>query len=85
MKRKPREFSIDDKVFLRVKSKKSAIKSSKLASRYVDPFSILDKISPVTYRLKLPPNLSNIHESFHVSLLKKYVHDPLHVWDVSTL
>lgn len=33
---------------------------------------ILDKISLVTYRLKLPPNLFKIHDAFHVSLLKTY-------------
>ena len=85
LKRTPMEFSIGDKVFLRVKIEKSTIKYSKLALRYVGPFSILNKISPVAYKIKLQPNLCKIHDSFHVFLLKKYVHDPLHVWDVSTL
>ena len=33
----------------------------------------------VAYRLALPPELSNVNNTFYVSVLKKYVHDPSHV------
>ena len=36
-------------------------------------------MGPVAYRLKLPPKLSRIHDTFHVSMLRKYIPDPSHV------
>ena len=33
----------------------------------------------MAYKLELPPNLSQIHNIFHVSILKKYHPDPSHV------
>ena len=33
----------------------------------------------VAYRLALPPTMIAIHPMFHVSMLRKYVHDPTHV------
>ena len=36
-------------------------------------------MGPVAYRLKLPPELSRIHDIFHVSMLRKYILDPSHV------
>ncbi|GKB25382.1 hypothetical protein Tco_0864783, partial [Tanacetum coccineum] len=46
-------------------------KKGKLAPRYVRPFEILKRISPVAYRLKLPEELIGVHDTFHVSNLKK--------------
>ena len=37
------------------------------------------KVGPVAYKLKLPPELSRIHDTFHVSMLRKYIPDPSHV------
>ena len=56
---------------------------SKLAPRYCGPFVVLDIVGPVCYRIALPINMRD-HNVFHVSLLKKYVHDPNHVinWNV---
>ena len=34
----------------------------------------------VAYRLALPPSLSQVHSVFHVSLLRKYISDPSHIW-----
>ena len=44
---------------------------------------MLERIGPVAYRLSFPTS-TRAHNVFHVSLLKKYVHDPNHVinWDV---
>ncbi|GJT16176.1 putative reverse transcriptase domain-containing protein [Tanacetum coccineum] len=47
------------------------IKERKLAPRYVGPFEIVECVGPVAYRLKLPQELSCIHDTFHVSNLKK--------------
>jgi hypothetical protein len=43
----------------------------KLALRYVGPFKVLDRRGEVTYQLKLPPQLADVHDVFHVSQLKK--------------
>ncbi|GJX48051.1 putative reverse transcriptase domain-containing protein [Tanacetum coccineum] len=52
----------------------------KLAPRYVRPFEILKRIGPVAYRLRLPEELSGVHDTFHVSNLKKCLADAsLHV------
>ncbi|GJT16645.1 putative reverse transcriptase domain-containing protein [Tanacetum coccineum] len=52
----------------------------KLAPRYVGPFEILERIGPVAYRLRLPGELSGVHDTFHVSTLKKGLADAsLHV------
>ena len=78
-----REFQVGEHVFLKVKAKKSALKLGKcrkLAARYCGPFEILNRIGPVAYELALPSNIK-AHNVFHVSLLKKYIHDPNHIID----
>ncbi|GJU49387.1 hypothetical protein Tco_1218942 [Tanacetum coccineum] len=42
-----------------------------MAPRYVGPFEIVECVGPVAYRLKLPQELSCVHDMFHVSNLKK--------------
>ncbi|GJY62244.1 retrovirus-related pol polyprotein from transposon TNT 1-94 [Tanacetum coccineum] len=55
-------------------------KKGKLAVRYVGPFEILERISLVAYRLRLPKELNSVHDTFHVSNLKKCLADAsLHV------
>ncbi|GKC67762.1 putative reverse transcriptase domain-containing protein [Tanacetum coccineum] len=55
-------------------------KKGKLAPRYVGPFEILERIGPVAYRIRLPKELNEVHNTFHVSNLKKYLVDAnLHV------
>jgi len=51
----------------------------KLAPRYVGPYEIIEICGPVAYRLRLPPQLSTIHDIFHVSQLKKCVRVPTEV------
>jgi hypothetical protein len=48
----------------------------KLAPRYVGPFKIVDRKGEVTYQLQLPPQLSDVHDVFHVSQLKKCLRVP---------
>jgi hypothetical protein len=43
----------------------------KLASRYISPFQILDHKGEVAYQLELTPQLSEVHDMFHISQLKK--------------
>nr|GEX01024.1 putative reverse transcriptase domain-containing protein [Tanacetum cinerariifolium] len=47
----------------------------KLAARFVGPFEILERIGPMAYRLRLPKELSSVHDTFHVSNLKKCLAD----------
>ncbi|GJX60458.1 retrovirus-related pol polyprotein from transposon TNT 1-94, partial [Tanacetum coccineum] len=55
-------------------------KKGKLAPRYVGPFEILKRIGLVAYRLRLPEELNSVHDTFHVSNLKKCLADAnLHV------
>ncbi|GJY28988.1 hypothetical protein Tco_0404755 [Tanacetum coccineum] len=50
------------------------------APRYVGPFEILERVGHVAYRLRLPKELSRVHDTFHVSNLKKCLADAsLHV------
>ncbi|XP_057734124.1 uncharacterized protein LOC130949416 [Arachis stenosperma] len=56
-----------------------AIKAKKLNFQYIGPFQILERVGPVAYRMALPPHLSNLHDVFHVSQLRKYTPDSSHV------
>ncbi|GKC60374.1 putative reverse transcriptase domain-containing protein [Tanacetum coccineum] len=82
-RRKPLEFEVGDRVLLKVLPWKGIMhfrKKGKLAPRYVRPFEILERISLVAYRLRLPKELSSVHDTFHVSNLKKCLADAnLHV------
>ncbi|XP_070058100.1 uncharacterized protein [Nicotiana tomentosiformis] len=60
-------------------------KKGKFSPRYIGPFEILKKIGDVAYELALPPSLSGVHPVFHVSMIRKYVGDPSHILDFSTV
>jgi hypothetical protein len=81
-RRKTLEFEEGEHVFLKVSPTTAvgrSMKVKKLQPRYVGPFQILQRIGSVAYRLALPPNLSNLHDVFHVSQIRKYVPDPSHI------
>ncbi|GJX62748.1 hypothetical protein Tco_0295648 [Tanacetum coccineum] len=46
-------------------------KWGKLNPRYVGSFKVLEKVGSVAYKLELPEELSRVHNTFHVSNLKK--------------
>ena len=56
-------------------------KRGKLAPRYIEPFEILERVGTVPYQLALPSSLSDVHEVFHMSMLRKYTPDLAHVVD----
>ncbi|GJW95441.1 putative reverse transcriptase domain-containing protein [Tanacetum coccineum] len=72
-----------DKVMLKVSPWKGVIhfgKRGKLNPRYVGPFKVLKQVGSVAYKLELPQELSRVHNTFHVSNLKKcYADEPLAV------
>jgi len=81
-RRKDIEFQVGDHVFFRVNPVTSvgrALTCWKLTPRFVGPFEIIEKVGVVAYRIALPPSLSNLHNVFHVSQLRKYVYDSSHV------
>ncbi|GER51104.1 retrotransposon protein [Striga asiatica] len=76
------EFEQGDKVFLKVTLMKGVVrfeKRGKRQPRFIGPFDILERVGVTAYRLKLPPELSGVHNVFHVSMLRKYVYEPCHV------
>ncbi|GKA32406.1 putative reverse transcriptase domain-containing protein [Tanacetum coccineum] len=78
VRRKPLEFQVGDRVMLKVSPQKGVIrfgKLGKLNSLYIGPFKILKRVGPVAYKLELPEELRNVHNTFHVSNLKKYLSD----------
>ncbi|GJX84041.1 putative reverse transcriptase domain-containing protein, partial [Tanacetum coccineum] len=73
-RRKSLEFEVGDRVMLKVSPWKSMVrfgKKGKLAPRYVEPFEIPERISPIAYRLRLPEELIGVHDTFYVLNLKK--------------
>nr|GEZ59430.1 reverse transcriptase domain-containing protein [Tanacetum cinerariifolium] len=83
LKHKPMEFQVGDKVMLKVSPWKGIVrfgKQGKLNPRYVGPFKVLEDIGKVAYKLELPEELSRVHNTFHVSNLKKcHANEPLAV------
>ncbi|KAJ9563825.1 hypothetical protein OSB04_008985 [Centaurea solstitialis] len=77
-RRKPLEFQVGDRVLLKVSPWKGLVrfgKRGKLSPRYVGPFEIIERVGPVAYKLRLPEEMSEIHNTFHVSNLKKCITD----------
>ncbi|GJW28750.1 reverse transcriptase domain-containing protein [Tanacetum coccineum] len=83
LKCKPMDFQVGDKVMLKVSPWKGVVrfgKRGKLNPRYVGPFKVLEKVGSIAYKLELPEELSRVHNTFHVSNLKKcHADEPLAV------
>jgi hypothetical protein len=72
-------FEVGDFVYLKVSPLRGTHRfkvKGKLAPRYVGPFKIVDRKGEVAYQLELPPRLSDVHDVFHVSQLKKCLRVP---------
>jgi hypothetical protein len=48
----------------------------KLSPRYLGPFQVLMHVSPLAYKVQLPPSLARNHDMFHVLKLPKCIQDP---------
>ncbi|KAL0440434.1 UNVERIFIED_CONTAM: hypothetical protein Slati_2526400 [Sesamum latifolium] len=75
------EYEVGDKVFLKVSPWKGILRFGRQGklSRDIGPYEIIERIGPLAYRLALPMELSQIHDVFHVSMLRRYRSDPSHV------
>ncbi|XP_057519146.1 uncharacterized protein LOC130799886 [Amaranthus tricolor] len=81
-RRRPLEFQVGDKVFLRVSPTRGVMrfgKKGKLSPRFIGPYEILERIGEVAYRLALPASIDRVHDVFHVSQLRQYIWDDSHV------
>jgi hypothetical protein len=78
-RRQPLYFQVEDYVYLKVSPMKGVSRfrvKGKLAPRDIGPFPFLERYGPVAYQLQLPETLSDVHNVFHVSQLKKCLRVP---------
>ena len=78
-------YEVGDKVFLKVSPWWKILrfgKNGKLSSRFIGLYEVLERIGLVAYRLALPPELAKLHNVFHVSMLRRYRSDELHILPV---
>ncbi|GJY74639.1 putative reverse transcriptase domain-containing protein [Tanacetum coccineum] len=69
---------VGDRVMLKVAPWKEVVrfdKRGKLNPRYVGPFKVIERVRTISYKLELPQQLSRVHNTFHVSNLKKCLSD----------
>ena len=88
LKRKDIEYEVGDKVYLKVSPWRKILwfgNKGKLSPRFIEPYEILERIGLVAYRLTLPLELAKLHNVFHVSMLRKYRYDELHILSVQDI
>jgi hypothetical protein len=81
-------YQAGDQAYLRVTPMKGTHRfgiKGKLAPRYIGPFRILARRGEMAYQLELPPNLSQVHDVFHVSQLHHCFKDPIRAVDHEVL
>jgi hypothetical protein len=89
-KRRDLSFEIGDFVYLKVSPMRSTHRfrvKGKLTPRYIRPFKIIDHKGEVAYQLEIPPQLSEVHDVFHVSQLRSAYECQRSncLWNISTL
>ena len=78
-RRKDLEFQVGDLVYMKTRTFQGGSKTRKLKKlkpRYMGPYPIVERIGAVAYRLQLSAKLSEFHDVFHVSVLRKVVRAP---------
>jgi hypothetical protein len=78
-RRRELSFEVGDFVYLKVSPMRGLRHfkvRGKLAPRFIGPFKILEKRGEVAYQLELPSQLSDVHDVFHISQLKKCLRVP---------
>jgi hypothetical protein len=79
-RRRELSFEVGDFVYLKVSPMRGLHHFNvrgMLTPRYIGPFKITEKRGKVAYQLELPPLLSDVHDVFHVSQLKKCLRVPI--------
>ena len=82
LKRRDIAYEVGDKVFLKVSPWRKILrfgKKGKLSPRFIGSYEVFERIGPVTYCLALPPELTKLHNMFHVSMLRRYLSDESHM------
>ena len=88
LKRNDIEYEVRDKVFLKVFMWKKILRfgrKGKLSLRFIGSYEILERVRPVAYRLTLHRELAKLHDVFHVSMLRRYHYDTLHILPVQDI
>jgi hypothetical protein len=78
-RRRPLEFEEGDHVYLKVSPLRGMRRfkvKDKLSPRFIGPFRIFRRVGEMAYQLELPASLSDVHNVFHVSQLKKCLRVP---------
>jgi hypothetical protein len=78
-RRRDLSFQVGDFIYLKVSPMRGLRRfkiRGKLAPRYIGPFKILERRGEVAYQLELPSQLSDVHDVFHVSQLRKCLRVP---------
>jgi hypothetical protein len=77
--RRELSFEEGDFVYLKISPMRGVKRfqmKGKLAPRFVGPYPIIGRVGPAAYRPKLPESMSDIHNVFHVSQLRKCLQVP---------
>src|ERR1041385_8242475 len=85
---RPESYELNEKAYLQVTPLKGTHRfgiKGKLAPRYIGPFRILAKSGEVACQLEQPSHLSQVHDVFHVSQLRRCFKDPIREVDHETL
>ena len=57
----------------------------KLAPRFIGPFPVMSRVGSVAHQLELPPELSDVHNVFHVSQLRRCISPPEKMTDLTEI